>query len=303
MAEDTTIHSDTKPERKIPPLDPEFYSLDDEEANFFKTWTGIQDEEQLKEHMFRVREKAYKVFPYPCIRRFAYAKLKISRFPAYQDLLKLGRERPGALFLDMACCFGNDARKAVADGFPVKQVLASDLRPEFWQLGHELFRDTPEKFPATFIPGDVFDPNFLAVESPSVKSPTDPLPPLSNLKTLTPLHGRLSAIHASSFFHLFDEEQQLYVAKALASLLSPEPGSIIFGAHGGKSEKGFRIGPNVVAQDKPMFCHSPQSWTELWEKQVFQEGQVRVWTKLVDVTMQGLDNIRREWLLYSVTRL
>ena len=56
-------------------------------------------------------------------------RLKISRFPAYKTLLKLGQERPGALFLDLACCVGNDVRKAVADGFPVNQALASDLHP------------------------------------------------------------------------------------------------------------------------------------------------------------------------------
>ncbi len=54
-------------------------------------------------------------------------RLKISRFPAYPKLLQLGRERPGALFLDLACCVGNDVRKAVADGFPISQALASDL--------------------------------------------------------------------------------------------------------------------------------------------------------------------------------
>lgn len=31
-------------------------------------------------------------------------RLKISRFPAYERILKLGRERPGALFLDIGCC-------------------------------------------------------------------------------------------------------------------------------------------------------------------------------------------------------
>ena len=56
-------------------------------------------------------------------------RLKISRFPAYKDLLRLGIERKGALFLDLGCCVGNDVRKAVADGFPVTQALASDLHP------------------------------------------------------------------------------------------------------------------------------------------------------------------------------
>lgn len=56
-------------------------------------------------------------------------RLKLNRFPAYQDLLKLGKERPGALFLDLGCCLGHDVRKAVADGFPITQAIGSDLHP------------------------------------------------------------------------------------------------------------------------------------------------------------------------------
>lgn len=58
-----------------------------------------------------------------------FIRLKLNRFPAYQDLLKLGKERPGALFLDLGCCLGHDVRKAVADGFPISQAIGSDLHP------------------------------------------------------------------------------------------------------------------------------------------------------------------------------
>ena len=43
--------------------------------------------------------------------------------------MKLGKERKGALYLEFACCVGNDVRKTVSDGFPVDQVIASDLEP------------------------------------------------------------------------------------------------------------------------------------------------------------------------------
>jgi hypothetical protein len=74
--------------------------------------------------------------------------LKITRSAGtktYRHLLELGKK--GGLFLDIGCCcehdslfvliclsdpsgfsVGTDARKAVADGFPVKQVILSDLR-------------------------------------------------------------------------------------------------------------------------------------------------------------------------------
>ena len=56
-------------------------------------------------------------------------RAKISRFPIYNELLRLGEERPGALYLDIGCGVGNDTRKVVADGFPASQIIASDLHP------------------------------------------------------------------------------------------------------------------------------------------------------------------------------
>lgn len=31
-------------------------------------------------------------------------RIKIARSPVYQDVLKLGRERPNAILLDLGCC-------------------------------------------------------------------------------------------------------------------------------------------------------------------------------------------------------
>jgi hypothetical protein len=35
---------------------------------------------------------------------YVLARLKISNVPAYRDVLKLGKEREGALLLDIGCC-------------------------------------------------------------------------------------------------------------------------------------------------------------------------------------------------------
>ncbi|KAG1755560.1 hypothetical protein EDB19DRAFT_1606450, partial [Suillus lakei] len=47
--------------------------------------------------------------------------------PAYEHVLKLGRERQHAVLLDIGCCFGVDARKAAANGLPVEHLIASDI--------------------------------------------------------------------------------------------------------------------------------------------------------------------------------
>ena len=165
-----------------------------------------------------------------------------------------------------------------------------------------MFRTTPESYPAKFLAGDAFDDAHLC---PTAPVPFGPPPPIVSVKTLTELRGHISAIHASSFFHLFGEEKQLDLAKRVASLLDPRPGSIIFGLHVGAPIKGQREGLSRTA-----FSHSPESWTELWEEQVFEKGQVKVTTSFteIDIAAERLDQVfpgrtKRYWLLWSVERL
>jgi hypothetical protein len=202
---------------------------------------------------------------------------------------------------------------------------------EFADLAHKLFRTTQETYPIAFVPGDVFDPKHLEVVPPAAvvsesesaaahgpKSatggPGDPPSPVSvpapdllrSLTSLNPLRGRVFAIHASSFFHMFGEEKQLHVARALAGLLSPEPGSVIFGMQVGLPEKGFD--PSVVHRDHRMWCHSPESWTQLWDGLVFENGVVNVQTTLVYMGKKYLEldapqNTTFTVLVWSVTRL
>ncbi|KAH7922346.1 hypothetical protein BV22DRAFT_1113934 [Leucogyrophana mollusca] len=297
----------TDPSR-IPALDERFYSLDAEELEFFKSQTGIDNDEQLKTHIVDVQAKAHEIHPYHCIRRFAFTKLKISRLPAYSRVIEIGRERDDAILLDVGCCFGNDVRKAAADGFPISNILALDLRPEFWELGHELFKSSPDTFPVPFIGGDIFDPAILEVVSPDYRPMTQTLTPaLTSLTSLNPLRGRVSIIHASSMFHLFDEKQQLHLARALGSLLSQQPGSVIFGVHGSMPETGILpSAPNSHGQ--PLFCHNPDSWRALWDGGVFARESVCVETELREVSRGDMAVITgpnaKFWvLIWSVTRI
>lgn len=181
-------------------------------------------------------------------------------------------------------------------------------RAEFADLGHKLFRTTPETCPIAFVPGDAFDPNHLEVVPPftAAKAPTGPAPDLRSLTSLNPLHGRVSAIHASSFFHLFGEENQLHLARALAGLLSPKPGSAIFGMHVGLAEKGFK--PSEKERGAFMFCHSPESWVQMWDGLVFEKGEVTVQAKLFNVERRYFEGDETSvqyvaFLSWSVTRL
>ena len=142
-----------------------------------------------------------------------------------------------------------------------------------------MFNTSPATFPVTFIPGDVFDPSFISIQPPPQSPPettTDSVRSILQTKpeSLEFLRGHLSAIHTSAFFHLFNKDEQLIIAKKLASLLSPLPGSLIFGAHVGafEAQEDVKNGTGTL-----YYRHSPETWKDMWEKEVFEgKGLVRV---------------------------
>ncbi|OAX39568.1 hypothetical protein K503DRAFT_769418 [Rhizopogon vinicolor AM-OR11-026] len=304
--ETTTAHDDSKlllgdinfSIASIPAVDASLYSLTSEEAAFFKTQIGIDDDDELKRHIMEVQAKAYKVAPYPCILGFSFLKWHITTNPVYEHILKLGRERPGAVLLDIGCCFGVDSRKAASNGFPMENIISSDIHHEFLQLGHELFKTTPASYRGHLLPGDVFDPAFIRIAEPSDNVSAAQAIDLSSLKSLNPLHGCISAIYAAKLFHCFTEDKQLHLARALAGLLSAEPGSVICGDQVGALQKGTHsFGRGAKHQ---VFCHSPQTWSSLWDGEVFQKGSVKVEADLVEVMVFKEPMLLMRW---SVTRL
>ncbi|KAI1787643.1 hypothetical protein LXA43DRAFT_702318 [Ganoderma leucocontextum] len=247
------------------------------------------------------------IFPYPCIRIFGFTRcvgfefttrranalpanvdnfdpdcrIRISRLPAYKHFLKLGRQRKNPIFIDLGCAFGSDVRKAIVDGYPIESSLATDLHDGLYKEGHALFRDTPTTFSVPFIQGDVFDPNFLAIAEhlPMYTVPTEPVPSLTGLTSLNPLRGHVSAVYMGKFLHVFDEAGQAHIAKALAGLLSPEPGSILFGVQGALEERG----PFTPAgSDWTMFCHSPESLGNLFEDVFGGPGAIKFESRVVE---------------------
>lgn len=163
----------------------------------------------------------------------------------------------------------------IADGYPLENVVASDIQNgmiahsarkscnafniEYYDLGHQLFRTTPDTYPFSFIPGDVFD---LASQLFETRPNTEALSPLRSLTSLAPLHSRVSVLHASSVIHLFPPEKQQRLAHIFASLLSPSSGSIIVGKQlatkSGINEWDFR---NAVGC---AWSYSVSAWRDLW---------------------------------------
>ena len=89
------------------------------------------------------------------------------------------------------------------------------------------------------------------------------------------LRGAFRCISTFLFFHLFDEEDQLKLAETCGELLSKTSGSMILGAHRMSTITG-RVHDTSIGS---IFCHSPDSWNELWREKVFPPGlgtEVRV---------------------------
>ncbi|KAG6330112.1 hypothetical protein ID866_8978 [Astraeus odoratus] len=190
--------------------------------------------------------------------------------------------------------------RVAADGFPARNIVAFDLKKEFLQLSHVLFRSTEETYPGHFVAGDVLDPAILDVAPPARRSIQEPPPPdLSTLTSLNPLRGHCSVINASAFFSCFSEELQLRVARAIGGLLSPVPGSIICGYQPGAVTKGKYIYP-FLGNDIDVYCHTPETWTELWDGGVFAKGEVKVATHLAERSVFGA---KRYGLTWSVQKL
>ena len=173
-----------------------------------------------------------------------------------------------------------------------------------------MFNTTPTSFPVPFLAGDAFDPAFLEITPPASNATTTPAPPtpseLAALTSLNPLRGRVSAISICNVFHLFaSEDAQTQLARALAGLLSPAPGSTIVGQQAGRPEKGLREERGRVAPVM-VFYHSPESWADLWDGEVFEKGTVRVEARLASMTAETtLGRLQNEfWFMeWSVTRV
>lgn len=172
-------------------------------------------------------------------------------------------------------------------------------RADFLKLGHELFKTTPASYGGHLLPGDVFDPAFLEIAELSEDVPSASAIDLSSLQSLNPLHGRISAINATRLFHCFTEDKQLHLARALAGLLSAQPGSVIFGDQIGAHESGV-VSSELFGVSHQVFCHSPQTWSSLWDGEVFPKGSVKVETDLFKVIVKEGRLLLMRW---SVTRL
>ena len=229
-------------------------------ATLLESYSGIPQAEQVK-HITTLRDQALTAHPYPCLGRFRFLDLDLSKHPLYDTVLLPLLKAPAdsgvePLFLDFGTCLGQDIRQLISDGVSPTRLYGSDIEPAFIDLGYELFRDE-SKFPRShfLVPADAFN-----------DTPSNPL---------TQLDGRVTVLHISAVFHLFDLDKQEPLAQRCLKLLSQT-------APGGRCLVLGAQTANVVAGDykrvtgRSRWRHNAESWREMWEEAARVHGGCKV---------------------------
>lgn len=120
-------------------------------------------------------------------------------------------------------------------------MYGTELETRFFDVGYALFKDR-DTLGATFVPGDMLD---------------------FDDTRLNALQGKVTIIHASSFFHLFNRVQQLGIGKRLVSFIKPgTTNALVFGRQMGTRKPGSPRGnARCIA-----YLHNESSFQKLWDE-------------------------------------
>lgn len=154
-----------------------------------------------------------------------------------------------------------------ADGVSPRNLYASDISRELWDLGFELFKDR-DKMVAKFIQADILDTG-------------------SGLGQLT---GMFDVIIANQFFHLFDWEGQVSVMKRIVEL--SKPGTILIGY------QRAQVPPRELERQwGKMYFHDDETYRKLWQRvELETKSEWDLEVRLVDLSEWGMELEDFDWM-------
>ncbi|KAJ5223943.1 hypothetical protein N7468_008485 [Penicillium chermesinum] len=218
--------------------DPNLDHVDEPVRSILQDYSKIPAD-RILQHVQELRDRAFAIFPYACVGKFSFLQLSIASSPCYPEMLD--RVKNGDKLLDLGCAFGQELRQLIYDGAPCSNLYGSDLRPEFLELGYDLFLDH-DKMGDQMISSDILDRN-------------------SNL--MVQLSGQLNIVYVSLFLHVFDWETQVAVARNIFDLLAAKPGSLLVCRIVACRDQDL---VNATQARMPYYYHDVASWDRLWTK-------------------------------------
>lgn len=109
--------------------------LNADDLQFLVQYTG-QPAETLPGHVLTVWRKAKtKLWVYKCVQEFTFLVPRINRHPHYKVVQAAHLQQQSGqklLHVDTGCCFGQDTRQLLADGWRQDQLMATDLVSDYW---------------------------------------------------------------------------------------------------------------------------------------------------------------------------
>lgn len=228
------------------------------------------------------RDKAWQVYPYPCIGQFRFLQLNLCQLPSYGAMVQ--RLKDGARYLEIGCCLGQDIRKLVADGVPSGQLYGIELEKEFIDLGYDFFKDR-DSLEAHLFQADILD-----------RSSSDGLDALS---------GTMEFVHLGMVLHIFEWDQQREILERCITLLKAQPGVMILGQAVGNVEGGglSTAGPaGASSTGKVGFKHNVTTFQKLWKEIEERTGARWECRASIDGGL-GVDSGARKWDTASARRL
>lgn len=282
MATPNQLAPNPQTSKDAPWYSPNLESLSPQSRELFEQYSHLPPD-RIFAHIYAIREKAWEIFPYPCIGQWRFLDLSISQHPSYPRILSLLKNPPSSqqpiALLDLGCCFAQDIRKLIHDGAPGNNLYACDLEPKFLDLGYDLFCDR-ETCAAHLFACDIFAPN----------------------EDMRALEGKVDIIHAASFLHVFGWKEQISICQQIIRLLRPQKGSLVIGRQVGNVTAG-EMGENAANKflDRgKVWRHNEHSFRRMWSEVGELTG-----TRL-DVRMESLvmeDEWRKGWRQEGVRRL